>query len=90
MRLKDFDQYDRSLLWIAVRDGHLYAQIMAGAKGLWVTAVSVEDPSALLVEGVTGKANARVVRLDQIEGLAGSAPQPAAEAGPWLRSIGLG
>lgn len=69
--LSDFDRYDQTLLFVALKSGRQYAQVVEGSEGYWVTAVATEDPANDTNRHPQWSVG--VVRLDAIEGLAESA-----------------
>jgi hypothetical protein len=87
LAVAQFDLYDRFLLWSALRSGYLYARIKSGPNGYWVSGLLPECPASAL--NAVSAPPTRLIRLDNIEGLPGSSPQPIEEPGPWLQSVGL-
>ena len=43
-KVADFDNYDQALLYSALKAGRLFAKVVDGPEGSWVSAVSQEDP----------------------------------------------
>jgi hypothetical protein len=85
LSIKNFDAYDRYLLWTALRAGRCYAMVKKGVHGYWIAEFPAVCPG-----GLPNPESGQMVRLDEIEGLAGSSRQPPVEPGPWLESLGLG
>lgn len=71
LKLERFSHYDQALLWAALQAGHAFAVVVDSPVGPKVVRVSRGKPSQT-PEASTAQTE-RVVRLDQIVGLAESA-----------------
>ena len=72
MKVEDFDTYDQTMLRSAVKSGHLYAKVVEGPDGCWVSFISQDDPVNVLDR--SEHRFAKIVRLDEIVGLTESVP----------------
>lgn len=70
LKLERFSHYDQALLWAALQAGHAFAVVVERPGGPKVVRVSRKNPLSMSASTTPTE---RVVRLDQIAGLAESA-----------------